>query len=379
MNPNRAEAFINLENAKHNYLEIRRMTSAAHIICVIKANAYGHGAVRLAQLYESLGADILAVACLTEALELRESGIKMPVMILGATPPDCADILSEHRIIQSVHSTEYAKALNAALESSGKTLAVHIKLDTGMSRLGIYAHHGFANDAANEAEAVTKLSNLRAEGIFTHFAESESPDSAFTEEQLLAFSEVCGILEKRGLSFKFYHCANSAAVVNYKKAHLNCVRPGLILYGCSPDGNPIDSLDLRPVMTFKSRIADVRSIRRGDSLSYNRNFTAPHDMKVAVVLCGYADGIHRSLSNKGFFLINGKRAPILGNICMDLTLADVTDIPDVHPFDEAVIFGEQNGAFLSADELAKLSGTISYELLTSVSRRVVRTYSDPSA
>ncbi|MBQ6902226.1 MAG: alanine racemase, partial [Oscillospiraceae bacterium] len=143
MNPNRAEAFINLENAKHNYLEIRRMTSAAHIICVIKANAYGHGAVRLAQLYESLGADILAVACLSEALELRESGIKMPVMIFGATPPDCADILSEHRIIQSVHSLEYAKALNDALESSGKTLAVHIKLDTGMSRLGIYAHHGF--------------------------------------------------------------------------------------------------------------------------------------------------------------------------------------------------------------------------------------------
>ncbi len=375
----RTEAKIDLKAIEHNFNEIRRFTNAEKIICVIKADAYGHGAVPVARLYASLGADILAVACLDEALELRRSGITAPVMILGATPTKLAGLLAENNIIQSVHSLDYAKELNSAALNLKKNITVHIKLDTGMSRFGIYAHRGYIESAADAAEDISKLSNLRADGIFTHFAEAENSDTAFTDEQFDAFSQICDILKKRGITFNFCHCANSASVVNYKKAHLNCVRPGLILYGYSPTGKTIPGLNLVPAMTFKSLIADVREIKAGDTVSYNRNFTAQSDMKIAVVLCGYADGLPRALSGKGYFLINGVRAPILGNVCMDLTLVDVSNINDVKPFDEAVIFGKQSSSYTSPCELAVLAGTISYELLTSISKRVPRTYNTPSA
>lgn len=375
----RTEAKIDLKAIEHNFNEIRRFTNAEKIICVIKADAYGHGVLPVAKLYESLGADMLAVACLDEALELRRGGISAPIIILGATPTKLAGLLSENNIVQSVHSLDYAEELNCAAKTLGKSITVHIKLDTGMSRFGIYAHRGYTKSAADAAKKITKLSNLRTDGIFTHFAEAENNDTAFTDEQFDSFSQVCDILKSRGITFNFCHCANSASVVNYKKAHLNCVRPGLILYGYSPTGKPIPGLDLVPAMTFKSLIADVREIKAGDTVSYNRNFTAPRDMKIAVVLCGYADGLPRALSGKGYFLINGVCAPILGNVCMDLTLVDVSDIPNVSAFDEAVIFGKQGDSSISPCELASLAGTISYELLTSISKRVPRTYNTPSA
>ena len=376
---NRTEASVDLECIKHNFLEIKRFTGNARMICVIKADAYGDGAVKIGKLYEELGADILAVACLDEALELRRNGITSPVIVLGATPIPFARFLYENNIIQSVHSFVYAKELSDALAPLGMCIKVHIKLDTGMSRFGINAHRGNTEQAALSAESITKLPGICADGIFTHFAEAESDDSSFTDEQFESFLDVVGKLENKGITFNFCHCANSAAVVNYKKAHLNCVRPGLLLYGYSPRDNMPEGLSLRPAMTLRSLIADIHHIMPGDSVSYNRTFTAEREMKIAVVLCGYADGISRALSNKGCFLINGKRAPILGNVCMDLTLVDVSDIPDVSPFDEAVIFGSQNGAVLSPDELAKISGTISYELLTSVSKRVPRTYNHSPA
>ncbi len=375
----RAEAVINLSHIEHNFREIKKFTGNKKIICVIKADAYGHGAAVLGKLYEKLGADILAVACIDEALELKSAGIRTPIIILGTTPPESAGTLSDNGIIQTVPSLEYARLLDAELCKENKKLCVHIKLDTGMTRFGVYAHKSYIEDAADEAEKITQLNSLLADGIFTHFSEAESDDTAFTEEQLDCFLGVVAILEKRGKTFQFCHCANSAAVVNYNKAHLSCVRPGLILYGHSPTEKPVPGLDLRPAMTFRSRIADMRHIKKGDAISYNRRFVAPRDMKIAVVSCGYGDGIHRALSGKACCLIKGKRAPILGNICMDLFLADVSEIPDAAPFDEVVLFGEQNGEYLSPDELAHISGTISYELLTSVSKRVVRTYiTDPA-
>ncbi|MBQ8003830.1 MAG: alanine racemase [Clostridia bacterium] len=372
--PKRAEAEINLASIEHNFREIKKFTENKKIICVIKANAYGHGAVRLGRLYEALGADILAVACLDEALELRDAGIRMPVMILGVTPPRLAGVLADNRIIQSVPGLDYAVQLERELTSENKKLEVHIKVDTGMTRFGIYAHGGYIDSAADEAEKIASLPHLAAEGIFTHFAEAENEDTSFTEEQLASFLGVVKKLENRGKTFAFCHCANSAAVVNYKKAHLSCVRPGLLLYGLSPTGKSVPGLSIRPAMTFKSLVADIRHIRKGDSVSYNRRFVAQRDMKIAVISCGYADGLHRSLSGKAQCLIRGRRAQMLGNICMDLFLADVSEIPDVKHFDEAVIFGSQNGEYISPDELACLSGTISYELLTSVSKRVPRTY-----
>lgn len=375
----RAEAVINLSDIEHNFREIKKFTGNKKIICVIKSDAYGHGAVTLGKLYEKLGADILAVACMDEALQLRTAGICTPVMILGVTSPEFAGTLSDNNIIQAVPSLEYARTLNNILCKENKRLSVHIKLDTGMTRLGVYAHKEYIETAADEAEKICNLEYLSSDGIFTHFSEAEASDTAFTEEQLDCFLNVVSLLEKRGKTFEFCHCANSAGVVNYNRAHLSCIRPGLILYGLSPTEKPIPGLDLRPAMTFRSRIADIRSIKKGDAISYNRRFTAPRDMKIAVVSCGYGDGLHRALSGKSCCLIKGKRAPLLGNICMDLCLADVSEIPDAAPFDEVILFGEQNGEYISPDELAHLCGTISYELLTSISKRVVRTYiTDPA-
>lgn len=371
---NRTEATVNLANLAHNFCEIKRYTGGADIIAVVKADAYGHGSVPVARLFEKLGAAILAVACLDEALELRTSGISAPIMILGATPVHFVPILSKHNIIQSVHSFDYAKELAAAASALGRTVMVHIKLDTGMSRFGLYAHRKSIEQAAEEALAITNLNGLRVEGIFTHFAEAENSDTSFTDDQFESFIGVCDILKAHGKTFKFCHCANSAAVVNYKRAHLSCVRPGLLLYGYLPSKDSSADLDLRPALTFRSLVADVRKIKKGDSISYNRTFIAERDMTVAVICCGYADGISRALSNRGAFLINGHRAPILGNVCMDLTVVDVSGIPDIKPFDEVVVFGEQNGSVISPNELASLSETITYELLTSISKRVPRTY-----
>ena len=370
----RIEARINLKNAEHNFREIERYCGGASVIAVIKADAYGHGATELAKLYTRLGAKMLAVACLDEALELRKSGITLPILILGYTPPEYVPLLLKNDISQAVFSGKYATLLSDAASNCKKKLSVHIKLDTGMTRLGIYAHRGHFMQAADEAENICTLQGVAADGIFTHFAEAEISDKAFTDEQFESFSQTVSELSERGISFKFCHCANSAGVLNYKKSHMSCVRPGLALYGLNPGVKCADGIELRPVMTLAALVADVREVRKGDSVSYNRHFIAPRDMRIAIVSAGYADGVPRCLSGRASFLIGGRRAPIIGNICMDLTVLDISDIPNVSQGDEAVIFGTQGDAKLSVDELASLSGTISYELLTSVSKRVVRTY-----
>ncbi len=369
----RIKAVINLANAEHNFREIQRFCNGADIIAVVKADAYGHGAKTLGALYEKLGAKILAVACLNEAIELRQSGITCPIMILGYTPPESVPFLIENDIIQTVFSLSYAEELSRAAAPCKKNLTVHIKTDTGMTRLGVYAHRGFYTNAADEIQKIFSLKNLSVEGIFTHFAEADSDDKHFTDEQFESFSQTVSELSRRGIAFKFCHCANSAGVVNYKKAHLGCVRPGLALYGLFP-GEHNEDIDLRPVMSLISTVADVRDIRKGDTISYGRNFTAPRDMRIAIVSAGYADGVPRSLSGRASFLINGQRVPVLGNICMDLFIADASALPLVSRGDEVVIFGEQGELSISADEIASLAGTISYEILTSVSRRVTRTY-----
>ena len=284
-------------------------------------------------------------------------------------PVSFANLLTENDIAQTVSSLEYAYELDAAARKLSQKVTVHIKLDTGMTRLGIYAHKGSVASAADDAEKIAKLPFLFAEGIFTHFAEAENDDISFSEEQFTAFEETVGILRQRGITFNFCHCANSSAVVNYKRSHLSCVRPGLLLYGISPKAEMTEDLDLRPVMTFRSIVADVRDIKKGDYISYSRTFRAERNMKIAVICCGYADGLSRALSGCGEFEIHGKRAKILGNVCMDLTVVDVSHIPEVKPFDPVVVF---DGVLLA--EHAKLANTITYELLTSVSKRVLRTY-----
>ncbi|MBR5543773.1 MAG: alanine racemase [Oscillospiraceae bacterium] len=372
--PKRAFAEINLKNIEHNFREIARHVDGADIITVIKADAYGHGAVELARLYTELGAKMLAVACLDEALELRAGGITLPILIFGATPPEYADLLAKNSLTQAVGSYSYAKALSDALQKTSSEIKIHIKLDTGMTRMGIYAHTAFSLPAADEAEKITKLPSLCAEGIFTHFAESDGESESFTDEQFAAFEAVLDELSRRGTTFKFCHCANSAAVINYKKTHLNCVRPGLILYGISPMGKNESPLDLRPAMTLYTTVADVREIKQGDYISYNRTERATRDMKIAILSCGYADGFFRLLSRCGEVKLFGKRAKVLGNVCMDLIAVDATDIPEVKQFDVATVF---DGELIY--EHASLAKTITYEILTSVSKRVERTYTNSPA
>ncbi len=374
MNIDRVCAEINLKNIEHNFREIKRITKGADIIAVIKADGYGHGAVPLARLYEKLGATIFAVACINEAIELRSAGISLPILILGPTDAVHTAELLKYNLTQSVCSLAYAKALSDEAGKLSAKLKVHIKLDTGMTRLGLYTHKDFEKTAADDAEKIAKLPFLYAEGIFTHFCESEIEDKAYTDAQFDAFMSTVDELKARGITFNFCHCANSGAVVNYKRGHLNCVRPGLILYGISPTNENPEGVDLRPAMTFRSMVADVRHIKKGDYVSYNRTYQAERDMKIAVVSCGYADGLHRSLSRCGEFKIHGKRAKIIGNVCMDLTVVDVTDIPDVKQFDPVIIYDSE----LIYDQ-AKLAGTITYELMTSVSKRVPRTYISPDA
>ncbi len=373
------EARINLKNAEHNFREIERITKGSSIMAVVKADAYGHGAVELSRLYESLGSKILAVARLEEALEIRNGGVSVPILILGYTDKSLVNILLENNLSQTVFSCDYAEELSREAEKYGKKLPVHIKLDTGMTRLGVYAHRSCCTQAVDEISKICSLGGISPDGIFTHFAEAEVSDSAFTDEQFESFSHILSELSHRGISFKFCHCANSAGVLNYKKSHLEYVRPGLALYGHNPGVENLKGIDLRPVMTLSSVVIEVRDIRAGDTISYNRHFKASRDMRVAVVAAGYADGIPRLISNRTSFLIHGRRAPILGNVCMDLIVVDVTDIPETVRGDEVVIFGSQEDAYLPIEELAEAAGTISYELLTSVSKRVVRTYTQRDA
>ena len=368
----RVWAEINLSDLEHNYKEIRRhLPEGCRFLGVVKADAYGHGAVRVAEKLQTLGADYLAVACLDEAIQLRQSGIRLPILILGRTEPALAPILAEQGLTQAVGSLEDAQALARALD--GRCCKVHVKLDTGMGRLGFRADDP---EALGQAAAAMALEGLEPEGVFTHFAVSdELPEGeAFTRAQFARFQAAAADLEARsGRRFALRHCANSGAVLHYPEMAQDMVRPGLLLYGMYPDSQR-ESFDLRPVMTVKARIAAMKELRPGDSVSYGRTFVAQTPMRIAVVSIGYADGLHRILSGQMQMLVKGRLAPQLGRICMDLCMVDITNIPGVKPGDAAVVFGRDAEAVQPVEALAASAQTISYELVCAVSRRVPRIY-----
>ncbi len=363
----RAWAEIDFSALRHNYHEIRKsLPENCKFMGVVKADAYKHGAVKIAKELEKLGAEYLAVACIDEAVELRENGINAPLMILGTTPPRYAETLVNYNITQTVCSLKMANELSEKL--GDKKLKVHYKIDSGMGRLGF--SHLTATDEITEA---LKLKNLIAEGIYSHFAVSDELDSDFTNEQYEIFrSKILEIEGKSGHKFEICHCANSGAVLNYPHTALDMVRPGLLLYGhCPTEGEC--RLDIKPVMQFRARISAIHEHSVGDTISYGRRFTVTRPMRVAVLSVGYADGLHRSLSGKTEFLIKGKRAKQIGSICMDMCMADVTDI-DCDEFDAATIFGTDGDETITTTELANHAGTISYELLCALSLRVPRAY-----
>lgn len=364
---------IDLSNLEHNYRALRAMLpQGCRFLGVVKADAYGHGAVQVARRLEALGAEYLAVACLDEALELRQAGITTPILILGYTPTERAEALLDNGITQTVYDVEMARALSDAAAAAGKTLKIHVKADTGMSRLG-WLCGGEDQSAAVEAIAqVCALPGLEAEGIYTHFANADG-DEDYTMLQFTRFLDLLEALKQRGITFAIRHCAASAAALKFPCTHLDMVRPGIALYGHYPDPSceGLDGPGLRPVMTLKTRVASVKTVPAGTPVSYGCTHVLDRETKLAALTIGYADGLPRLCSDRLEVLIGGQRAPIVGRICMDMCMADVTGL-DVAPGDEVEVFGEH----LPIEDVAALAGTIQYELLCAVSPRVHRAYLD---
>ncbi len=364
---------INLDNLIFNFNSVRSCVSSdTKICCVVKANAYGHHAPRVAECLEAAGADLFAVSNIEEAIQLRDCGIKIPILILGYTPIECVNALAENDISQCVYSSEYAKELSRFATAARVNVKIHIKLDTGMGRIGF--QYG-SKDTVSEVADACMLPSLLPEGIFTHFAVSDTGEQgkSFTLEQYRRFADIIKSVENSGISFKYKHCANSAAAVDYPRLGLDMVRVGIILYGLLPSGDLHTEIPLKPVMALKTVVSHVKEIHAGDTVSYGCDFVAEHDMKIATVPMGYADGFWRSNGKSSIpMLIHGQKAPIVGRICMDQLMLDVTDIDGVKMGDEVTVFSDIKGN--TVDDFATANGTINYEIVCAVGRRVPRVF-----
>nr|WP_303791536.1 alanine racemase [Ruminococcus bromii] len=374
----RTWAEISLNAIEHNYNVIRnKVADDTKVCCVIKADGYGHGAVELSQIYEKLGADFFAVSNIDEGIEIRKSGSKLPIVILGYTPVSEAENLAEYDISQAVFSLEYAKELSEKCVEEDCICKMHIKVDSGMSRIGFMCQE-FPRDEYSIEEICEAccLPNLEVEGLFTHFcvSDEDAEGREFTNKQYENFIHVRDSLKKRGVDISVVHCSNSGAIEDYPETCCDMVRAGIILYGLAPSSKLADRLDLVPAMTLKTVVAFVKEVQKGATISYGRTFTADRKMKIATVPIGYADGFIRQNAKDGYMMVNGKKAKIVGRICMDQTMLDVTDIEDVKTGDEVVVFGTGENGEPTADSLAKNTGTINYETVCLVGKRVPRIY-----
>lgn len=373
----RTYARIDLSALRNNYRAYKPyMSSETGFIAVIKADAYGHGAVPCAQVAIEEGAAMLAVAALSEAVILREAGIRdIPLLVLGYTDPALTEYLLAYDLIQTVinfdSGLEYAK--QAA--KTAKKLTVHIKLDTGMTRIGFST---LPQDLKTSAEQIAELKNkesLILEGMFTHLATAES-DPAYATFQFQSYKRLDRELAERGVDFRYRHVCNSAGMILYPEMQLDLVRPGITQYGSYPSDAFKKLLPLRPVMNLYSRVVQTRDIETGTGVSYGLRWKAPVQSKLAVVPIGYADGLHRLLSNRASFLINGKLAPVVGSICMDRCMVDITGIPETKVGDTVLIFGADESGSIPVETVAAQAETISYEILCAVAPRVMRVYID---
>lgn len=374
----RTWAEISLNAIEHNYNVIRnKVADDTKVCCVIKADGYGHGAVELSQVYEKLGADFFAVSNIDEGIEIRKSGSKLPIVILGYTPVSEAENLAEYDISQAVFSLEYAKELSEKCVEEDCICKMHIKVDSGMSRIGFMCQE-FPRDEYSIEEICEAccLPNLEVEGLFTHFcvSDEDAEGREFTNKQYENFIHVRDSLKKRDVDISVVHCSNSGAIEDYPETCCDMVRAGIILYGLAPSSKLADRLDLVPAMTLKTVVAFVKEVQKGATISYGRTFTADRKMKIATVPIGYADGFIRQNAKDGYMMVNGKKAKIVGRICMDQTMLDVTDIEGVKTGDEVVVFGTGENGEPTADSLAENTGTINYETVCLVGKRVPRIY-----
>ena len=369
----RAWVEIDMDALKDNFLTVRRaLDTRCKLCCVVKANAYGHGAVVVASLYERLGADFLAVSNIEEALELRLGGITLPILILGYTAPESAMMLAANNISQCLFSLDYAKALSREAKKANVSIKIHLKLDSGMGRIGFSLLEGDA--VLDDVVAALSLPGLVREGVFTHFAKSDMGEAgdAFTKAQFSRFTSAVEALSLRGYTFPIRHAANSAALCDYPETCLDMVRAGIVLYGYPPSGELRAPLSLRPALSLKSVVDLVKVIGAGTSVSYGGGFVAEKPTKIATIPIGYADGLWRSMEKDGLFpTVRGKAVRLVGRVCMDQCMLDVSAMTDVSVGDGVTLYGVSGEA---VESLALRCGTIPYELICSLGERLPRVY-----
>lgn len=373
MDYKRCWASVDLAALSQNYRSIRRfLTPGCRYLAIVKADGYGHGAATVASLLQKEGADWFGVATLEEALKLRRQGIYRPILVLGYTDPAAASILASNTITQTLFSEEYALQLAQEAARAGCTVDCHVKIDTGMSRLGFEAENP---GTVPLIEKLAAESRLRLTGIFTHFAvadEDTEVSREFTERQFTLFMQVCNRLQAAGVNVGLRHCCNSAGTLLHPDYHLDMCRIGLSQYGLDPDPCMKDLLQIRPAMSLYTVVSMVKEIPAGATVSYGRQYTAPSPRRIATVAIGYADGYPRALSNRAEMLLHGKRAPVVGRVCMDQLMLDVTDIPEARMGDIAVAAGCEGDESITFDDWARWAGTINYEVLCGISKRVPR-------
>lgn len=367
----RTYAQVNLQAIRHNIKEARRnIQPETKIMAVVKANAYGHGAVPVSLALQDL-VDAYGVAMIEEALELREAGIDKMILILGYTGEDWYDQLVEHHISQTVYTFDMAKKLSDVAVSMGRKSPIHIKVDTGMGRIGFAP----TEQSADVVKEIESLPGLIIEGLFTHFARADEKTIEAARKPFERYMNFVKMLEKRGVDIPVKHVSNSASIISFPEANLDMVRSGITTYGLYPSEEvPKNIMKLRPAMEWKARISYVKQVKPGDSISYGGTFTAKEPMLVATVPVGYADGMKRDLSGKGRVLVHGEYAPILGRVCMDQFMIDVTHIPEVKMGDWVTIWGRDGERNIPVEEIAELSHSFNYEFVCSVTNRVPRKY-----
>ncbi len=362
-------ARISLSALTHNFEEVMRRANGRKVLAVVKARAYGHGLVPVSRHLLGRGAHMLGVALVEEGRELREAGIDAPVLVMGPVFPEQADAVAAWRLTPVLSNNTVARALADAARRRFLRIAVHVKVDTGMSRLGVSPEA--APDLVQELMA---LEGIVVEGLMTHFVDAELRDKAFAAHQMERFETLLRVLADRGIAIPLRHAANSAAILDYQRALFTMVRPGLMLYGYDPVEGSASGADLQPVLSLFTRIFLLKKVPAGTPISYGRTFVTGRESLIATIPIGYADGFSRGLSNCGEALVRGVRAPIAGRVCMDMTMLDVTDVPGVREGDEVVLIGSSGGERITAADLAAKTGTIPYEVLCGISARVPRAY-----
>ena len=363
-------AEVDLGAVRYNFLQIKKLADkTTKVLVAVKANAYGHGILEISGTLVKSGVDYLGVGTTDEALYLRNNGFKIPILMLGSILPDEIEAFLNNGVSQTVGDMRLARAINNFAGRMKKKAKIHIKIDIGMSRIGIWH-----KDAIDLIMGLVKLKNIEIEGIFSHFPSADE-DEQLTRQQIKDFSSLIEELEKLSIYIRYKHMANSIAAVKYKDSHMNLIRPGIMIYGLYPKaGLSGRNIDLRPVLSLKSRIVFIKDVPPGRGISYGGTHVTTRHTKVATIPIGYGDGFNRQLSNKGSVLINGRRAPVIGRVCMDQIMVDAGKIPDVKLGDEVILVGKQNNERITVEEMAHLCNTIPYEVACWFDNRVPRIY-----